>query len=371
MRLSHTNKQNLILVFLVFLSMINKSTIAQENDTVDRQAKQFRFGAIPFLGYAPETRISGGITGFILRTGDTTTHNSTLYFLAGISQNKQYTLNMMPDIWLQNNQYHLTGELKWQYWPDKFFGLGNQTQDSLKESYTSKIKGIKLDLFRQFRPGLYMGPLIEIEHNDLTEYDDLPHAVLPGGDIPGSDQSFIIGIGAGIARDTRDNIIYPVKGSFHQLRVVYFRNNYETGKGYVKTIIDFRKYIPLGREHLLRFQGYAKFQFGSDIPFRNLSLLGGSNLMRGYFQGRYRDNHIIALQAEYHTPYFWRFSGVFFTGIADVLGSYSDNQFAEIKPSAGVGLRFAILPDNKMNLRIDAGLGRGDHGIYFNMMEAF
>ena len=93
--------------------------------------------------------------------------------------------------------------------------------------------------------------------------------------------------------------------------------------------------------------------------------------MRGYFQGRYRDNHIMALQAEYHTPYLWRFSGVFFTGIADVFGPYSENRVADIKPSAGVGLRFAILPHNKLNLRIDAGLGKGDRGFYFNVMEAF
>ncbi len=323
------------------------------------------------MGYAPETRISGGITGFVLYAGDTSAHSSTIYFAALISQNKQYTLNMMPDIWLQANKYHLSGELKWQYWPDKFFGMGNITQDTLMESYTAKIKGVKLDFFRQFIPGFYSGPLIEIEHNDIIKYDDAAHAILPGGDIPGSDRSFIIGAGLGFAWDTRNSIIYPTDGSYHQLRIVYFRNSYKAGNSYLKTIVDLRKYFTLGKGHILRFQGYAKLQFGSDIPFRNVSLLGGSNLMRGYFQGRYRDNHIMALQAEYHTPYLWRFSGVFFAGIADVFGPYSENQFSDIKPSAGIGLRFAILPEEKMNLRIDAGFGEGDRGLYFSVMEAF
>jgi len=371
MRLLNKKNTSPLLVITLMLFMLHPSLTAQENDTITKQKSRFRFGAIPIFGYAPETRISGGITGFVLRSGDSTTHNSTLYFLAGVSQNKQYTLNMMPDIWLQDNTYHLTGEIKWQYWPDKFFGMGNQTRDSLVEGYTSKIKGVKLDFFRQFIPGLYSGPLIEIEHNDITKYDEAPHAILPVGDIPGSDRSFIVGAGLGLAVDTRKNIIYPTQGCFHQLRVVYFRNSYESGAGYLKTILDLRKYVLVGSGHLLRFQGYAKFQFGSDIPFRNLSLLGGSNLMRGYFQGSYRDNHIMAFQAEYHTPFFWRFSGVIFTGVADVFGPYSDNRFADIKPSAGAGLRFAVLPDDKMNLRIDFGIGRGDHGFYFNMMEAF
>ena len=371
MRLNDIKTQILVPVIAIVLWIACQPVTGQENDSIGRHRSRYRFGALPIMGYAPETRIFGGLTGFVMLVGDSSNNNSTIYFSGMISQNKQYTVNMLPDIWLEENNYHLTGELKWQYWPDKFFGLGNRTQDSLVEGYTSKIKGVKLDFYRQIVPGFYTGPLIEIEHNDIIEFDDAAHAVLPAGDIPGSKNSLITGAGLGLAWDTRNSIIYPTKGSYHQFRVVYFRNSYQAGASYLKTILDLRKYITVGNGHLLRFQGYAKFQFGSDIPFRNLSLLGGSNLMRGYYSGRYRDNHIIALQAEYHTPWLWRFSGVLFTGFSDVFGPYSDNDFKDVKPSAGIGLRFAILPDQKLNLRIDAGLGKGDRGLYFNVMEAF
>jgi outer membrane protein assembly factor BamA len=367
-----SRKYQFFLFILALLFADQAHSAFAGNDTIRPKRSPYRFGALPILGYAPETRMAFGITGFVMRSGDSINHNSNVYFLASITQNRQYTVNIVPDIWWGANRYHLNGELNWQYWPDKYFGLGNQTIDSLKEGYTSKIKGIKLDFYRQISPRLYTGPLVEIEHNNIIKYDVAPYAELPLGTVPGSDRSFITGLGAGLAMDTRNHINYPTDGAFHQLRLVHFRNFYVTGGGYLKMILDLRKYITLGKDHIVRLQGYAKFQFGSDIPFRNLSLLGGGNLMRGYYQGRYRDNHIMALQAEYHSPTFLgRFRGVLFAGMADVFGTYSENDFSTIKPSAGVGLRFAVLKNEKLNLRIDAGLGKGDHGFYFNMMEAF
>ena len=365
------NKYRLFSIILVLLLTGQNSHAAGSNDSITKKESPLKMAGFPLLGYTPETRIMGGIFMHLLYTGALGSHNSGIGLFTGISQNKQYTLNLQPDIWWSENKYHLLGDLKLQYWPDKFYGLGNETRDSLRENYTSRVQGVKLDLFRQIGSDLYAGPLLEIEHNNIIEYDDSPYADLPAGKIPGSDQSFIAGMGFVIALDSRNHVLYPAEGIFHQLRVVYFRNFEGAQSGYLKTIVDLRKYMALGGDHILRFQVYGKFQFGSDIPFRNLSMLGGKRLMRGYFMGRYRDNHILAIQAEYHTPYIWRFSGVLFAGFADVFGPYSDNQFSDIKPSGGIGLRFRFLKNEKLNLRMDAGFGKGDHGLYFHIGEAF
>ena len=330
-----------------------------------------KIAGFPVLGYTPETRIAAGIYTHVLYTGSPTNHYSGLGFFAGISQNKQYSFNLQPDIWWNNNRFHLQGELKWQLWPDKFHGLGNGTSPDVKEDYTSRIQGIKLDLYRHFRSVFYGGFLYELEHNHITEYDTVSYAELPGGSISGSKKSMISGPGISLVMDTRDHIYYPMNGSYHQIRIVYFNKLMGSDVNYLKWIIDARKYMHLGRDHLLYVQLYGKFLFGDQIPFRNLSLFGGDKLMRGYYRGSYRDHHIIAAQVEYHSPFIWRLSGVVFAGAGDVYGPNSKNSFASIKPSAGIGLRFRFFKHEKLNLRLDYGFGRVDQGVYVHIREAF
>jgi len=42
-----------------------------------------------------------------------------------------------------------------------------------------------------------------------------------------------------------------------------------------------------------------------------------------------------------------------------------------LKPSLGAGIRFALSPQEKLHLRVDAGFGNRSNGTYLNMGEAF
>jgi hypothetical protein len=46
-------------------------------------------------------------------------------------------------------------------------------------------------------------------------------------------------------------------------------------------------------------------------------------------------------------------------------------EIATIKPSYGLGIRFRLDELQKLDLRIDAGFGRGTNGIYFSVNQAF
>jgi len=359
----------IIIIAGVLFSQFN--LFPQTNDTLQSKKLPIKVAGLPVVFYTPETRLAGGVYAHFIYTGSPENNLSYFGIFAGLSLNKQYTFSLLPELWWNNNTWHLNGELNWQYWPDKFYGLGNETKSSEEEFYISKIKGIKLDLSRRLKSYVYTGLLFEFEHNHIIEYDTVSYSKLPDGTIPGSTRSVISGVGLNLAMDSRDNIFFPMKGYYYQLRLVYFSKIFGSTTNYLKCIIDLRQYLTLGNNHVIYLQGYAKFQPGNDIPFRNLSLFGGDNLMRGYFRGQFRDNNIFALQAEYHTPYIWRIGGVVFAGAGDVFGPYSDNNFSKIKPSAGVGLRFILLKDEKFNLRIDYGFGRGDRGLYFNILEAF
>ncbi|KPL13423.1 MAG: hypothetical protein AMS26_14505 [Bacteroides sp. SM23_62] len=350
----------------LFMVTSGQVTTVSDRDSTRRDTK---FAGFPVLGYSPETRIIGGVYTQLLMGDPLLRRPSTLGLSMVISQNRQFSINLFPDSWLKDNIYRLAGELKWQYWPDQFYGIGNDTRWEDEEYYVSRIWGIKLDMLRMVCRQLYAGILLEIEHNNIVEYDTLSDASLPEGIIPGSKKSAISGLGLTFAWDSRSDILLPASGAYCQLRLVYFNRAMGSTYPFTKWIIDLRKYCTLGRDHLLFVQAYGKFLWAREVPFRNMAMLGGDKLLRGYFRGRYRDHNMFVVQVEYHSPYIWRFSLVAFAGAGDVF--HANLQNIRIKPAGGIGVRFKLFKDRRMNLRLDLAVGRDDHGIYLGILEAF
>lgn len=330
-----------------------------------------KFAGFPVLGYSPETRIIGGAYAQLLMGDPLYRRPSVLGLSLLVSQNRQFSFNLFPDMWSRDGTYHLAGEIKWQYWPDKFYGIGNSTRKEDEEYYVSRIWGIKLDLLRLTWSDVYAGLLLEVENNHIVEYDTASHASLPEGSIPGSSNAVISGTGLAVVWDSRSDILLPASGAYCQFRLVYFNPVMGSTHAYSKWIVDLRKYWNLGHDHLLFVQAYGKFLWGKEVPFRNLALLGGDKLLRGYFRGRYRDHNMFLAQVEYHSPYIWRFSLVAFAGAGDVFHAASTLQEIRIKPAGGVGLRFRLFRDRRMNLRLDLATGKEDHGVYLGILEAF
>ena len=109
-----------------------------------------------------------------------------------------------------------------------------------------------------------------------------------------------------------------------------------------------------------------------EIPFYKLPALGGGNRMRGYFYGRYRDKVYAMTQLEYRQYFWWRFGFVAFAGLGDVAPNLLKFRLKEFKYSYGLGFRFLFNKEQKVNLRLDIGIGEnGNSGIYFGIEEAF
>jgi hypothetical protein len=49
----------------------------------------------------------------------------------------------------------------------------------------------------------------------------------------------------------------------------------------------------------------------------------------------------------------------------------SDFTTRGIHPSAGIGLRFLVVPDEHLNARVDYGIGTDAYAIYISILEAF
>ena len=153
---------------------------------------------------------------------------------------------------------------------------------------------------------------------------------------------------------------------------------------YTRFDLDFRKYFTTFGKHVLALQLTLADTWG-EPPFENLALLGGKTIMRGHYEGRFRDNTLYAMQAEYRLPLVrsqWidnrdkvpfreRWGIVGFFGLGDVAHSFADIDLNKVKTSFGVGIRYLVLPKERINVRVDFGFGSQIPGIYFNIREAF
>ena len=94
--------------------------------------------------------------------------------------------------------------------------------------------------------------------------------------------------------------------------------------------------------------------------------------MRGYYDGRYKDKDMLEFQGEYRFPVYKRFSAVAFGGGGTVGNTFSDYSLSDLKFSYGAGLRIALDKREKLNLRLDYGIGQGkNNGFYLQLGEAF
>jgi outer membrane protein assembly factor BamA len=99
--------------------------------------------------------------------------------------------------------------------------------------------------------------------------------------------------------------------------------------------------------------------------------MGGNDVLRGYYKGRYRDKNLIAAQLEYRFPIYKWFKGSMFCSAGDVSNEIDEINLREVKLSYGFGLRARVNPAN-VHLRFDVGLTpENKPAFYFTANEAF
>ena len=184
--------------------------------------------------------------------------------------------------------------------------------------------------------------------------------------------------------DTRDNNLSAADGIYLDFRLSTYQFWAGSDFSYTQLRFDARKYFQPFKKHVLATQIFLVDTWG-DPSFENLALLGGKTIMRGHYEGRYRDNAHYAAQMEYRLPlkrkewidgrktlsFLERLGVVGFLALGDVAHSFSEIELSKIKYSAGFGIRYFILPEERINVRLDFGFGTQFPGVYFNIREAF
>ncbi len=328
----------------------------------------------PIIALSTETNwVFGVANAYIFKTSkkDPTLRTSTMPSGFLYTLNKQILIAIGANIFLPREKYIIRFENSFSKFPDKFWGIGNETPENAKESYTFTQFYINPQLNRKITKNFFLG--LGFDYQDVfdIEYDSTGNfAKQEVIGIYQRDSYHVLGYSFLLTHDSRNHTYTPNKGSLLRVKLSNFNQHVGSDYNFQGIDIDFRKFIDLKHKQVLALQGLGVFTFG-EVPYRNLAVLGGNSIMRGYYGGRYRDKKFIGAQAEYRFPIYKRFSGVTFGSIGQVADEIPDINFSRFKFAGGAGLRFAVLPKENLNLRFDLAAGNNGLNYYIVLAESF
>jgi len=359
-------------VMLLTNLLKSEALIIEETQKSTRNEKTSGWILLPIFYYTPETKTAFGAGGmYFFQTSEKKSRIRPSYILLGLEYTvmNQFKFGLEPDIYLRNEKYHLTGGISFRKFPSKFYGIGNNTSMDMEESYTPKTIDLRMAFQRKIRSELDLGLEYVFTQDSINKVEE--DGLLAGGEIPGSKGAKASGIGFLSTWDSRDSSFYPSSGNYFQLSTTIFNRFMGSDYSFKRIKLDLRRYYTLFSSHVLALQSFFCFQAGNP-PFQKMSLLGGEEIIRGYYKGRYRDKNMIAIQMEYRiVPVWWRLGLVGFVGVGDVASRLDRFNFGNFKYSYGFGIRYFFRRKEKLNIRLDFAYGNDSSGFYIVLREAF
>ncbi len=345
----------------------------QKITTADRMIIPF-----PIITRQPETGwVAGVAIDYYFKPKDSAiaavTRPSYVYASVTYSQLRQLQTELTWQAFTPFNKYFLRGQISFVNNYDRFWGIGNETPETNLSEYNFNRTRVQLKGLRQLGNGLFVGAYAQADWYSTVNWFNLdPEIDLKT--VPGSDDNRIIGIGPAFLYDTRDNPYAPYKGWYAELQTTFFAPMFGSEYSFERILIDARKYVPLGGRpnHLVAFQSILNFSIGPTVPFREMGRLGSPTIMRGYFNGRFKDRHMAEAQAEYRFPIWNIISGAAFYSFGRVAKDPADLARGKFHYSYGFGPRITVNKKQRVSLRLDIAFNEfGRSEFYARFFEAF
>ncbi len=179
------------------------------------------------------------------------------------------------------------------------------------------------------------------------------------------------GVGFDLALDHRSSVFYPRAGFESTIQYFTFPSAFGNESESDKIEFDWNHFHGLRDDRdVLAGRFFAGLGIG-DLTFNQQFIVGRRADIRGYTQGEYRGNYLLALQGEYRWNFHPRIGAVGFAGVATVFESINPDYDGKLLPGIGCGFRYTMDTETNMNVGMDIAAGDGDWGIYFRIGEAF
>lgn len=328
----------------------------------------------PIIFYTPDTRLALGcvaLNAFRINAKNdslSSTRMSYVKLVTYYTLNNQYDAFVSWNIFTPHEDFLLKGEMRYRRYPDRFYGVGNNSQINAEEKYEYDLLRLKSLFMKKLAKNLFVGFDYEFELEYRFKYDADGQLVV--GEIPGYKGGVGSAFGAVAVYDSRDNVLNAFSGTLAEISSYYFTPILGSNFKFFELNGDYRKFIQIRPKHILAFHSSMRFMIG-EVPFLDLSRLGGEDILRGYPSNRFIDKNMMVSQVEYRFPLFWRLGMTAFAGAGDVFNNFDDLSWSRMKYSAGLGLRLLVNSKERVNIRLDYAHGREGGYFYFSVSEAF
>ncbi len=329
-----------------------------------------RFVPAPILFRSPETSWGiGASMGYYFKT-DSSARTSNAQMQIVRTFNQQTLFRIAADIFTKDERLFIHYYTGYKKYLDRFYGIGPNSFEAAREDFSFNSWVSAVSILGKVADKNFAG--VNLRHQymyNIESRDSLGQ--LFNQVVQGSAGSNTIGFGPEFRIDSRDNVLSPLEGG---LLAMYFRHNpaiNAANPAFQTYLIDLRHYMPLAKNTVWANRIFNQHQTGNP-PFRELSLAGGSELVRGYFQGRYRDKSLSAFETELRFPLWKMLGATIFTSTFQVGPDPISLLQNRWKGTYGAGLRVFVNQKERIVLRIDvARTFEGHTAFYLDLNESF
>lgn len=332
-----------------------------------KQEKGFDFSIIGGPHFSNDVKLGLGMVAsglYRIDKNDLSVSPSNISFYGDITTTGFYLLGIRGNTIFPHENYRLDINMYFFSFPSKYWGLGynNGKRNDDYTEYKRKETQIKLDVLRKIAANTFLGVTGMYRHVNGKDFDD------PG--FLNGEKSNISSLGAGLilTYDSRDFIPNPYCGSYAKLEQMFFPSFLGNSYAFRRTEITARHYTPLWKGAVLASDLQGIFNYG-DTPWSMVALLGGPYQMRGYYEGQYRDKNLIQTQVELRQKIYNRHGLTVWGGAGNIFPEFDKFRWSQTLPSYGIGYRWEF--KNRVNVRLDYGIGKGQTSFYFSINEAF
>lgn len=364
------------LLILIGMGIGSVSLAEEKTSSPEKEQKSHGILPIPAIFYTPETglAVGGGVIVYYRPHSELgkNVKPSTLQPVLIYTEKEQTVFVFGGSHYFDQQNYHLTLATRYSLFPDKFFGIGPYSSRDDEESFTPITSSSEVSIGKKmFFDGTYVGVLHSYSKYKITELKE--DGVISHLNMPGTKSMTSSGLGVYISHDTRDNNFSASTGQFFRVQGIFYAPNTGSETKFQNVSLDARSYhsIDIFEQNIvIAFMGYSKSLSG-DVPFMELTQIGGGKLLRGVYAGRYRDKNGALIQTEIRHPLTRKLRGAIFAGSGQVASEINQYQFRNFNQSGGFGLRYLMNEIEKICLRFDVGFTKEEKNIYFQLNEAF
>jgi hypothetical protein len=179
-----------------------------------------------------------------------------------------------------------------------------------------------------------------------------------------SDLPTFVRASVGVGYDWRDSRTHPRRGGHYRAAVAAYRGVDDPAFDFRRVDVSAQQTVPLpNRYRRIELRAAAALTdagAGRNVPFIHQPTLGGTHLLRGFAESRFRDRNAVWASAEYQWEAWWALDGAIFVDAGQVAAHRARLSLDRFEVSYGIGFR--LHSDDNFMARLD--IARSREGIH-------